>query len=476
MVAYSGALQPKKKSDLQEIAQALSIQDTGSKEELLARIKKHLDANQDALEDDPVFAGLFGRRKRSVQPPHQQSAAPVPLPASLAGRFAPSATGSSPTPDALSEKPRSSRRSGALDAIKEYSSKDASGIIKADIPSAVSTPAKKAASSLHAAVEHAAETLPIPSLPLPPTPSSLVAHAPEVPESPVKKLIDAVANSRAVAVGEEAKDAVVKRFKQTQQVQMQGGAELLVALRGFLSNSRNIWSLTSFIELLYIIGVTIPWQFAVIPLGNAPSSPSLTLPFPPLSALSAPALWTVLLHWMLPTLVIPALFGSLVSFDPALKAVKPATASKGTEEARQESGTIALASSSTSIVSATLALPSATVTSPTTGEQVAPLDPLTAAIARLFLATAYPYNSISNYTGITGLDVLGSDWRTRSAALGLACAFAEAVGRAPGVALKLSGAKGAEQAPPTRKLVTQGEVGGRGRRALQMHQESPEVD
>lgn len=84
MVAYTGALQPKKKSDLQEIAQALSIQDTGSKEELLARIKKHLDANQDALEDDPVFAGLFGRRKRSVQPPHQQSAAPVPLPASLA--------------------------------------------------------------------------------------------------------------------------------------------------------------------------------------------------------------------------------------------------------------------------------------------------------------------------------------------------------------------------------------------------------
>jgi hypothetical protein len=65
---YSGSLPPKKKSELQEIALALRISDQGTKDEIMQRITKHLDSKQDALEDNPTFAGLFGRRKRSVQP------------------------------------------------------------------------------------------------------------------------------------------------------------------------------------------------------------------------------------------------------------------------------------------------------------------------------------------------------------------------------------------------------------------------
>ena len=73
--AFTGSLQPKKKADLQEIATALQISDTGTKEELQNRIKEHLDKNQFKLEENPAFSGLYGRirRKRglSAQPQTQ---------------------------------------------------------------------------------------------------------------------------------------------------------------------------------------------------------------------------------------------------------------------------------------------------------------------------------------------------------------------------------------------------------------------
>lgn len=59
---YSGALQPKKKSELQEIAEALSLATTGTKDDIQTRIKEHLDAHD--LSESPQFGGLYvGKRK-----------------------------------------------------------------------------------------------------------------------------------------------------------------------------------------------------------------------------------------------------------------------------------------------------------------------------------------------------------------------------------------------------------------------------
>lgn len=59
---YSGALQPKKKGELQVIADALSLATTGTKDDIQTRIKEHLDAHD--LSDDPQFGGLYvGKRK-----------------------------------------------------------------------------------------------------------------------------------------------------------------------------------------------------------------------------------------------------------------------------------------------------------------------------------------------------------------------------------------------------------------------------
>jgi len=70
---FAGALPPKKKQELQEIALALNISDQGTKDEIQTRIKKHLDENAGTLESNPTFAGLYtsrarGKRQTSVQP------------------------------------------------------------------------------------------------------------------------------------------------------------------------------------------------------------------------------------------------------------------------------------------------------------------------------------------------------------------------------------------------------------------------
>ena len=102
----------------------------------------------------------------------------------------------------------------------------------------------------------------------------------------------------------------------------------------------------------------------------------------------------MILHWAVPTLIIPAFVGSLISFNPAK------TASLSPAET-----------------------PSATL--------IAPFDPLTASIIRLAAQVGYPYTLIASRTELVGLDVLGSNWRVLSASVGLAFAFAEAIAGAP---------------------------------------------
>jgi hypothetical protein len=62
LVQYSGHLMAKKKQELQEIAEKLSISTAGTKEEIHARIKSHLDAHD--LSEDPVYAGLYPAKRK----------------------------------------------------------------------------------------------------------------------------------------------------------------------------------------------------------------------------------------------------------------------------------------------------------------------------------------------------------------------------------------------------------------------------
>lgn len=66
MAIYTGALQPKKKSELQDLATELGLDTAGTKDDIAERIKTHLADNQ-ILAQDERFAGLYGRRKKTFK-------------------------------------------------------------------------------------------------------------------------------------------------------------------------------------------------------------------------------------------------------------------------------------------------------------------------------------------------------------------------------------------------------------------------
>lgn len=53
--------------------------------------------------------------------------------------------------------------------------------------------------------------------------------------------------------------AMLSVVKRQEEAVVQHGSDMLLNLRYFLSNSRNIWSLTALFELLYIFYAIVPW-------------------------------------------------------------------------------------------------------------------------------------------------------------------------------------------------------------------------
>ncbi|KAG5636987.1 hypothetical protein H0H81_006193 [Sphagnurus paluster] len=357
---FSGALMPKKKGELQDISNALGISDQGTKDELLNRIKRHLELNPE-LEEDSSFAGLFpSRRKRSIQP---QSSAPSP-----------------PNVPTQSAKPTSrGRRVTALEPVRESTpnnqTRDVSTFLK-DPPSSpfkIATPNQSPRQAIVA------------------TPSSL----PPLPPSPVKSIIERLTVPLSAPPNMEALTA---KIKETEKDVMRNSMEMLDSFRGFLSNSRNVWSLTALGELLYLIHTVIPWKTLTIPLfqpKDATVPISFSLRYPPLAVFQDYVFWSIILHWALPTLIIPAIVGNLISFSP-----------KTVGQQQQP--------------------PSPDVPYPT-----APFDPLTAAIIRLAAQVGYPFALLES--DVYRLDVLGPRWRVLNASVGLAFAFAEAIAGTPQV-------------------------------------------
>ncbi|KAG6879540.1 hypothetical protein C0992_001688 [Termitomyces sp. T32_za158] len=366
---FAGALMPKKKQELQEIALALDISDSGTKDDLMNRIKRHLEHNPD-LEEDPSFSGLFGsRRRRSVQP--QPIAAQAPA------------------------KPNSrGRRVVPLDPVRESTPINDLRDVSMFLKNPASPPDETPERSPQRAVAI--------------TPSSL----PPLPPSPMKSIVQRLSARPNV-------DALSLKLKEAEL--LQNSVELLEQFRGFLSNSRNVWSATAVVEYLYILYTVIPWKTGKVPLFQMQDT-TVALPYsyPPLSTFQTYAFWMVVVHWALPTVILPAIAGSLISFIP--KAV-PRFKSPGYTHAET------------------------------------PFDPLTAAIIRLAVQVNYPYASIP----VQGVDVLGWNWRVWNAIVGLLFAFSEKLGNSPQTTaeiiqterrkerLQLEGSASTQASPSTRR-------------------------
>ncbi|KAG1731430.1 hypothetical protein EDB19DRAFT_1912547 [Suillus lakei] len=347
-IPFSGTIPSKKKADLQAIAVALHISDSGTKEDLQGRIKRHLEQHQSKYEDDPTFSGLYGKKKKSVQPPIE--------------RFVPA---SPDQPEVkLQKSPQVSTRSRRTVAVDPREATPVDDMRNVSImlknfpvsPDAESTP------------------------PASTRPSPQKEHRKPESARPVASVLKTRPVSKPLA--EVARESLVKLQNSVQNHTQ----TTLLTTRAVLSDSTNIMFLTALFELLYVLYMVIPWQ--IVELAPSPSSQFyLAIPYPPARTFLQPSFWTVLIHWSIPTILVPLVFGLLVSFHPA-----------NSTSAR---------------------IP-----------RVIALDPLSASIARLAAHVAYPFRALE--TTLQGIDVIGPRWRLLTASVVVAFAFAEAIFNAPG--------------------------------------------
>ncbi|KAK0431643.1 hypothetical protein EV421DRAFT_2041126 [Armillaria borealis] len=200
MAPFSGSLQPKKKADLAKhslhpsgsatLAPKMNCRSARLFNRL--RIKKHLDNNQDVLEGDPQYAGLYGIRSRGGAVARKPSVQPQ-LPSS---RLAPPKELTPPLvkPDPIVETPGRGEVSVMLKSITPF-------VTRTRTPSS-----------------------------LPPLPSS------------------AGSISTIVTARKGLSAMVIRRVEEVKK------GETLLKTRSWMSNSAHIWLLSALIEFFVLLG------------------------------------------------------------------------------------------------------------------------------------------------------------------------------------------------------------------------------
>ncbi|KAJ3891895.1 hypothetical protein GG344DRAFT_46356 [Lentinula edodes] len=408
---FAGSLQPKKKSDLQSLASALNISTEGTKEEVQTRIKMYLDKNQSELAEDPQFSGLYGRRRR-----RKESAPPPPglvhllsrTSSNIANLTLPSSNRL--TMDSGSERSHNAPRVAPLGPVYESTPVKDLSDVSAFLKNPLLSPSESAGRASPSRRRTTRSSLAITDAPhnIPPSPIS--------PET--SSIVDRSLFDRTIIehIPTPRFDSMLQVVKRKQEAVTQSAHKTLYNARTLLSNSHTIWSMSVLVQLLYISVSIIPWRFLRIP-PSATSIPasldipqstspqawnfiSITIPYPPLATFESSMFWIILLHWFIPTVLIPVVAGILISFRPSTH--PPRTTNVDSERTR-------------------LALP---------------FDPLTASIIQLAAQVAYTFPAVhrpfsmssSSSPLIKSVDILGFKWRVVSASVVVALSFAEALG------------------------------------------------
>ncbi|KAJ3813128.1 hypothetical protein F5876DRAFT_35868 [Lentinula aff. lateritia] len=410
---FAGSLQIKKKGELQSLALALKISTEGNKEEVQTRIKKYLDENQSELEEDPQFSGLFDRRRK-----RRKEGVPA-----LGFVYLPSRTSSNIVNLTLSfhgkERFHNAPRVAPLEPVYESTPvkdlSDVSALLK-NPPLSPSESDGRASPSRRRTTRSSFAITDTPCNIHPSPPS------PDTSSNVDQRLFDRTIIEHIPIPRFGSMLQVVKR---KQEAVTQSAHKTLYNTRTLLSNSRTIWSISVLVQLLYISVSTIPWRFlhipfsatsipasldippsTVIPQSTSPQSwrfISITIPYPPLATFESSMFWIILLHWFIPTVLIPVVAGILISFRP-LSTYPP----RKLEMINVDSEHTRLAR---------------------------PFDPLTASIVQLAAQVAYtfpavhrPFSLSSNSNPlIKSVDILGFKWRVLSASVVVALSFAEAL-------------------------------------------------